>query len=549
MFTIAAWRLPALGALTGILYFVASPPYGLWPLAWVAMVPLWIAVGRAPRARDAARAGFAAGFVACFGAYFWIADTAHRFWEVPWAFAILLLAIFATIAELHFTAFALLLWWLRRRLGRAPAALSAAVFVACEVLVPRIFPDKLGHSQIGAGALSFAVALVGTHGLSFLLAWTAFALARFTPRHLADWRDIRPVTRARRAIELVLCVAAALALTGWGVARRSTVERTVPERELDVAIVQPNIGDPEEIAAILGSVTAAIDSTVGAYIAGSQATFAAAGSPDVVVWPETAVPAVPRPRILDRLVSLTDEIDADLIFGSYKTDRRADGSWRFFNAAYHMDATGRVRAEYAKHKLLLFGEYVPLSNRFPQLLEILPSPGEFTPGPGPQVFDVDGVALTPLICYELLFPRVVRAALRQGGTVIVNLTNDYWFGRHSEPYQHLALTRMCALEIGRPIVRATNTGISALIGADGEVRAQTGLWEPAILRGVLPIPPMSWTPYARWGEAALALWVGAACAAVLLAWGIRRDRSDAATAVRAPGRTPPASTSAATGPR
>jgi apolipoprotein N-acyltransferase len=93
---------------------------------------------------------------------------------------------------------------------------------------------------------------------------------------------------------------------------------------------------------------------------------------------------------------------------------------------------------------------------------------------------------------------------------------------------------MCALEVGRPIVRATNTGISALIGADGSVQAQTALWEAAILRGVLPVAPMRWTPYARWGELMLALWVGAACAAVLAAWGIRRDGGRRAIPVREP---------------
>ena len=160
---------------------------------------------------------------------------------------------------------------------------------------------------------------------------------------------------------------------------------------------------------------------------------------------------------------------------------------------------------------ILFGGSIA----FFALLNMLPMPGEFTPGPGPQVFQIDGVAFTPLICYELLFPNVVRASLRAGGEVLLNLTNDYWFGPYGEPRQHLALCRMCAFETGRPIVRATNTGMSAFIDASGQILEHAGVWKQAVLRGTLPIPPMHWTPFARWGSWTTA---GAMAAALLLVW-------------------------------
>jgi len=167
----------------------------------------------------------------------------------------------------------------------------------------------------------------------------------------------------------------------------------------------------------------------------------------------------------------------------------------------------------------LFGEYVPLSDRFPSLLNLLPSPGQFSRGPGPRVETVSGVRLTPLICYELLFPDVVRAALRAGGTLIVNLTNDYWFGRSMEPAQHLAQCRMCALETGRPIVRATNTGISAFIDAGGGLLAYTDIGEQTVLRMRIAVPPMDWTPYVRYGDAATGALVLAGCLVGALARG------------------------------
>ncbi len=527
-----AWRVAALGALAGALYFLACPPYGVAALAWVALAPLLIAIHRAERWRQALWAGGAMGLVACFGGYAWIADTAHRFWQVPWAFATLLLAVFGTFAELQFTVFAVLAWRLRGRLRLAPAAATATLFTFCEILVPRIFPDKLGHTQVNTAALAHAASLVGAHGLSFLLAWIAASLvalgiawvARRSPSAAADASSVRARLQFTAA-ELGLATLATIGFAVYGAQHAARLARTPAEHQLDVAIVQANIGDPEEIAAVLGSVTSAIDSTVATYIRFTNG-MRSDPPPDVIVWPETAVPAVPRQRILDRLSQMVEQRQTTLIFGAYDAERTPDSRWLSFNAAFCMNPAGEVVGRYAKHKLLIFGEYVPLSDRFPQLMNILPSPGEFTPGPGPRVFDVKGVPLTPLICYELLFPDVVRSALRAGGSVIVNMTNDYWFGRGLEPEQHLALCRMCAMETDRPIVRATNTGISALIDANGEVQVRTRIWEPAVLRATLAVPPMTWTPYVRWGHWTTAVlaagaWLLAAASRRLLAWRSR----------------------------
>lgn len=285
--------------------------------------------------------------------------------------------------------------------------------------------------------------------------------------------------------------------------------------------MQPNIGDPEEIANQRRSVTQAIDSTLSAYTGMTRAAIGSGPAPDLVVWPETAVPSVPRPRTLEPLEKLVRDAGTELVFGAYDIERVTDELRRTYNAAFHMDRTGQLGGRYAKNKLLLFGEYVPLSDRFPQLLDLLPAPGEFTPGPGPVVFTVHGVALTPLICYELLFPDVVRRALRAGGTTIVNMTNDYWFGRGLEPEQHLALSRMCAFETGRPIIRATNTGISAVIDANGALRARTAVWTAGVIRDRVPVPPMRWTPFTRWGDAATAAVVAVGWALGALARGRR----------------------------
>jgi len=508
----------ALGGLAGALYALAFPPYGIAPLGAIALVPLIIAVRRAPSARVAVAAGAMAGLVACCFAFFWIADMAHRYWQVPWVFAGFLLVIFGTFAEIHFTVFAWLGWKLRNRLAVWPAAVTAALYTALECIIPKIFPDALGHSMVQLPVVPHASAWVGTYGLSFALAWCAAVLAW--------WSDRTRRGRGHRNLEIGLCALGFIVLCIVGARRDRSQAALVPQRSLEILLVQSNLGDPEELATTLGSVTAAIDSVITLY-ANLTRDALAAGPVDLIVWPETAVPAVPRPRVLWQLSEFVRRIATPLVFGAYDAVRQ-DNRFLMYNAAYHMTAAGELQGRYYKHKLLVFGEYVPLSARWPVLLNLLPSPGEFMPGPGPGVFHVAGTDFSPLICYELLFPRLVRASLRAGGDVMLNLTNDYWFGRQGEPRQHLTLSRMRAFETGRPVIRATNTGISALVDGRGRVLQQTGVWEQAVLRGTLPVPPPGWTPYARWGEWITAAWVAAAILAVALSWkGLPPSRGSA----------------------
>lgn len=505
----------ALGLGTGVLYFLAFPPYGVHVFGWLALIPLCAAIRIAPTRRIAWRAGALAAMAAVLGGYFWIADTAHRFWEAPWPFAVLLLAVYGMFAEIHFTLFAWTGWMWQRRLPGGPALGLATLFTLCEIVVPRIFPDKLGHTLIDVGSLPFAAALVGTHGLTFVMAWAASAAAALLVER--GWR-VR-----QRVVEMALALVAVVGLGLVGAHENRTRTELSAPRALDVALVQSNLGDPETLADDLGSVTLAIDSTIALY-AGLTYRSAAGHDLDLVVWPETAVPSVPRLRTMAPLQVMVQSLGVPLLFGGYDSERVLGSRWRLFNSAFLMNPEGELTHRYYKHKLLLFGEYVPLSERFPFLLDILPAPGEFTPGPGPRVFPVRGVQVTPLICYELLFPRVVRAAVRDNAQVIVNLTNDYWFGKHLEPFQHLELARMCAIETARPIVRATNTGISALIDHRGRILAQSGLWTQEVLRGTLPIPEPVWTAYARWGERATAVLAAVCWVIVGIPWIVLRQR-------------------------
>ncbi len=490
--------------LAGALYALAFPPYQLAPLAWVALVPLVVAVRRTRSWRQAMLCGAVAAVVMCAIGYAWIADMAMRFWRVPWPEAALLLLLYSTFGEINFTLFAVLVHRLRARLERLPAVATAALFTLLEELVPKIFPDTLGSTQVDVPALPSAAAYVGTFGLTFLLSWFASCLA-WLPWSAA-------VSRRRRGLELVVCLCSAAAFFAAGAQRRRAVDALPVVRQLRLALVQTNIGDAGVFLTALGTTALMADTVVAAHARLTQQALRQ-GEVDLVIWPETAMPVSPRDPVFERVRSLVRDLDVPLVFGGYDFKVLSTGAWRVHNTLFWMDQKGRIRERYYKHKLLPLGEHVPFAERWPVLLDLIPNAGQFSPGPGARVLEVEGLRFTPLICYELLFPRYVRRGILLGGDFLLNLTNDYWFGLYAEPKQHLALARMRAYETGRPIVRSTNTGYTALIDANARILVRTSLWQAEALHATLPVPVARTTPYLRAGE-----WLVAAL--VVVAWGL-----------------------------
>jgi apolipoprotein N-acyltransferase len=493
----------------GALYALAFPPYRLSPLAWVALVPLVVAVRRTRTWRAALLCGASAAVVMCAIGYAWIADMAVRFWRVPWPVAALLLLLYSSFGEINFTLFAVIVHRLRGRLERLPAAATAALFTLLEVLVPKIFPDTLGSTQVDVPALPSSAAYVGTYGLTFLLAWFAACVA---------WLAWSPSgSRRRRGVELVFCLGCAAALFAAGAARRRSVDALPVARQLRVALVQSDIGDAGMILEALGTSALMADTVVATYTRLTRQALRQ-GPVDVVIWPETSMPVSPRDPVFERVRTLVRDLDVPLVFGGYDFKVLNTGAWRVYNTLFWMDRDGRIRERYYKHVLLPLGEHVPFAERWPVLLDIIPNAGQFSAGPGARALEVDGLRFTPLICYEVLFPRYVRRGIRLGGDFLLNLTNDYWFGLYAEPEQHLALARMRAYETGRPIARATNTGYTALIDANARVLASTALWQTEVLHATLPVPAAAATLYLRAGEWTVAALVAGLWMLVALLW-------------------------------
>ncbi len=498
---------PLLAALSGGLLALAFPGTGDqgW-LAFVALVPLLVAVdGRGWR--RAATSGFAAGLVFWLATIPWVAPTMVRYGGLPWPLAGLVLLALAGYLSVYWAAFGALLALGPRRSGAAVSVIAtASLWVALEFLRAHLltgFPwNLLGYSQHATLPLIQVAAVTGVYGVSFVVVAVNAALARAL-RFREGWS---PAAGA-------VGVGALVSLAALGSGRLLPAPQTP---SIPVALVQGNIDQAAKWD------PARQEETLRLYRALTRA--ASRDRPRLVVWPETAVPFFVREDArLAEIQALAREAGAYLLVGA--PDRSGD---RATNSAFLLGTDGAVLDRYDKRHLVPFGEYVPLK---PLLffVNVLAGGaiGEFAPGGEATVFTTPAGRFGVVICYEAIFPDEVREFFLGGADFLVNITNDAWFGRSAAPAQHLSMAVFRAVENRAYLVRAANTGISAVVAPDGRIAQASGLFTPAVLSGAIA-PRAGVTVYTRygdvfaWGAVAVAIgWAGLAS----VAW-VRRRTAD-----------------------
>ncbi len=482
-------------------------------LGW--LPPGLLALGVAGRTpRRAARDAFVASLAAHAGVLHWIYVVTVTYGHAPPWLGVLAPVGLAAYVAAFAAAFAGGLRWLEDR-GTGGALSGAALWTALDLgrtVVLGGFPwALLGYAHHRNPALLGLAPVLGVYGLSFAAALPGLVAARAA---------LRPPGRRGGALGgALLAVAGAHALgAGLGVGM-FPAERAAPgDRTLRVGVVQGNVDQgvkwsPDRAREILLRYE-------------DLSRQAAARGARLIAWPETAVPGSPDtdPGLEARLVDLARETGALLVVGAVGIE--ADGGRaRYFDSAYVYSARGRIALRYDKAKLVPFGEYVPLQAWLGRLFRAVArgiAPESVTAGPAPRSLALrdpalpgGGVTVGTPICYELVFPGVVRGFAADGAELLVALTNDAWYGRTGAPYQFLAITALRAAENRIWIARAANTGVSAIIDAAGRVRQRTPIFETGVLVADVPLrsPEVSPTPYARFGDlfaGACALGVAAA---------------------------------------
>lgn len=472
----------ALAAASGGLLAASFPKFGHPACAWVALAPLLVAItagGRSGGARGpldprrrALVLGLTAGLVYFAGTLYWLVDVMVTYGGLAAPIAFVVAALLVVYLAIYPAAFA---WTVGRLWGRAggwAVAAAPAVWVAFEWVRAHAltgFPwALLGTSQTGVLPIAQLASVTGVYGLSLLVAAGGAALA---------WA-VAGRGRSRLVASLgVLGLVGAVVV--WGrarIARGDLLADGVPVR---VAVVQGNVEqdakwDPAWQPAILER-----------YLRLSEEAVRAGAR--LVVWPESSVPFYfgEEPAGTERVRQVARTASAYLIVGS---DERAmhsgqpDGrlELRYYNAAVLVRPDGATGGVYRKMRLVPFGEYVPLGRLLFFVAPLVQAVSDFSPGERATLLPVDRHAVSVAICYEVVYPDLVRRFVREGSELLATITNDAWFGRSSAAYQHFQQASLRAIEQGRYLVRAANTGISGVVDPYGRVVVRTALFETAV---------------------------------------------------------------------
>jgi apolipoprotein N-acyltransferase len=446
--------------------FLATATFDLWPLAWFALVPLLVAI-RDATPRRAFGLGTLCGVVTNAGGFYWINGLLERFGHMPFYAALPLFALLVTYQGLLFGLFALGV----RRLGEHfPVTLVAPLtMVALELVYWLIFPWYYAITQAWVTPVIQVAELGGPLAVTFVLVLVNGALY--------DLLTIRP-RPWRRALAAGLVVAASV---GFGLVRIAQVRAgRAAAPKLKVGLVQANFGILEGRRRRLAQLELATERRLSAELEAQGA--------ELVVWPESAYPywydRAQTEDYSDERQTVSRGLHIPLIIGALTQD--ADAPYPY-NSALLVQPGGHLAGRFDKNYLLLFGEYIPFYESIPWFKRWVPEASNLARGRDVTAFPVGPYRVAPMICYEDIIPRFGRRLAALHPQLFVNITNDAWFGRTSEPWQHLALAVFRAVEHRVDLVRAVNTGVSAFIDATGRVYRQSDAVDPELTPGQGPV--------------------------------------------------------------
>ncbi|MEK6580507.1 MAG: apolipoprotein N-acyltransferase [Bdellovibrionota bacterium] len=498
--------------LSALLIVLAFPPWNISFLIWFCLVPWLFKLSKTKNLKDALHQGLWLGFFMSLGGFYWVAHTLHSFAMVPWPIAILGFLIFSVFCQPQFAAFAPLLRWLEFRRPEKNLllyfALIALIYSGIDWFLPKMFMDTFGHAFHRSPWLRQAADLGGAWLLTCIVFFVNMILFEVLRNPKLKNKNIRLLSSTTLVI---------LVLNIYGYFRSHAIEQLLdhPQKQFQAAVLQGNIGDFDKLASERG-VRGAAAKVLEVFFSLSDEALSKTPKPDVLLWPETSYPTTFRnPYTADdlardqQLETFVKARKIPLLFGGYDRHQKKD-----YNAFFFLAPEGELGLAdagdlqiYRKNILLLFGEYIPFAEDIRALKDAFPQVGNFGRGIGPSVLEIRStnpavgiVPTNPVICYEALFPNYVIDGVNKGSRLILNITNDSWFGPWGEPKLHLALSVFRSIETRTPQLRGTNTGISALILPDGSIRAQTKIGTKEIMNVTVPVLEPVPTLMKKWGD-------------------------------------------------
>lgn len=462
--------------ISGIFLALSFPKYGTGVVAWIAFVPLLVSLNTGTP-KSALLTGFTTGFVFNVGIIYWIAFVVVNYGCLPPAVGLLAMLLLAAYLSLYVALFAGGVVYLKDR-RVSPVIAAPLLWTSLEYAKSHLltgFPwENLGYSQYLYIPFIQISDITGIYGITFVI---VFINAIISDLAIAFVRGAGKGEKKRLIMEFLCGGLLLMALWAYGSIRILQVEKELEKApSLNVSLIQGNIDQSIKWNPQYQNKTLKIykSLSVPALPSGSG----------IIVWPETAAPFYFQEMdfMAREVVKVARTSGNWLLFGS-PSYMRERGGVSFLNSAFLLSPEGEIAGRYDKVHLVPYGEYVPLRRLFPFIGKLVAGVGDFKAGKGYHPLSLNNHKVGMLICYEGIFPEAGRTYRQQGADLLVNITNDAWFGRSSAPYQHLSMTAFRAVENRLYLLRAANTGITAIIDPTGKIISHTDLFTACALKG------------------------------------------------------------------
>lgn len=480
-------------AFSSFLLILAFPTFNLWPLAWVGIIPLFIAVqNKTPL--QSFWIGWTQGIIFYLGTLTWIINTMVNYGKLPLPVSFLLLILLAIYLGAYTGLFCFFLIHLNRHKIcnwiAAPFIWVSLEYIRAHLLSG--FPwASLAYSQFNFLPVIQIVDITGIYGLSFLIVFINAAFFMILDYFYSfQSKNAEPVLLRNNIIIAVFLISITLGYGYWKISYFSSQTKKKP---LKIALIQGNIEQNHKWDPLYQKEV---------YETYRNMTLEAASEkPGLIVWPETATPFnFPNDQVnKKKLLQLGTESNSYILFGSPGFIGKGNDITPF-NSAFLISPEKKVLGQYDKIHLVPFGEYVPLKKILFFVDKMVTGIGNFGSGTEYTVFSIPGGKLSVLICFEVIFPELVRHFVNAGAEFLVNITNDAWFGKSAASYQHISMVVFRAIENRRPVIRAANTGITGIIDSKGKIIAQTDIFvRDKIIGNIFPEKNYR-TFYTRYGD-------------------------------------------------
>jgi len=456
---------------SGTLLFLSFPKFDYHFLVWIFLIPLLIAL-RKRSISDSFRIGFLTGLVYNIGITYWVVFVIVRYGYLPLYVGVVIMVLLALYLSMYVAIFAAGVTFLRKR-GIAEIIAAPLLWTSLEYGKSHLltgFPwENLAYALHENLSMIQIADITGIYGITFVIVVVNCVFFQIL--------TMEKSSRTKTFVGIAIGIGLVVAVFGYGQFRLKSCEKQFQRvREHDVAIIQGDIDQSIKWNSGFQS------ETLDIYRAQS---FGVAVPPKLlIVWPETATPFFfqTKDEKQQQVIDIAKATQSYLLFGSPSYADRHTGRV-FMNSAYLISPAGEITGKYDKVHLVPYGEYVPLREFFFFLEKLVVGVGDFVPGKNLHPLALGKEKVGVLICYEGIFPSISREYRKKGATLLINITNDAWFGTSSAPYQHLTMTAFRAVENRMYILRAANTGISAIIAPSGDIISSTELFKRTSLEG------------------------------------------------------------------